>query len=182
MISGSKRPPDGRKSMTHQEYTEAAAFWANKTGEAAAPHEDVLSAYTAYVQSEKACVLATGSSDSVRATPVHYIFHDGCFYIHSEGGFKFKNLESNKNVSLAIYDSKGDFGRLMSIQVMGHAELIDPDSAEYAAICTIRKLSPDALRRLPYPMYLIKVIPDEVIVLDSSFKKQGFNIRQTLRF
>lgn len=168
--------------MTHEDYLRAMNFWESKPGRKEAPREVIEAVFREYAKSEKACVLATGNGDYVRATPVHYVFHNGFFYIHTEGGMKFKSLEHNKNVSLAIYDTKGDLGHLKSVQIMGKAEFIDIDTDEYAEICKVRNISVDTIKKLPYPMYLIKVIPTEVIMLDSDFKNQGYDIRQKIQY
>lgn len=40
----------------------------------------------------------------MRCTPIEYSYHDGRFWMFSEGGEKFIGLEKNENVCLAIYD------------------------------------------------------------------------------
>ena len=72
--------------------------------------------------------LATGTGDYVRCTPIEYSWHDGCFWMFSEGGKKFIGLEKNPNVCLAIYNKYEGFGKLHGMQVMGTAELVEPFS------------------------------------------------------
>ena len=41
-----------------------------------------------YIQQNNTCALATGTGDYVRCTPIEYSYHDGCFWMFSEGGKK----------------------------------------------------------------------------------------------
>ena len=50
------------------------------------------------------CALAAGIGDYVRCTLLEYSYHDGQFWIFTEGGEKFIGLERNKNVSLAVFE------------------------------------------------------------------------------
>lgn len=128
------------------------------------------------------CALATASDTFVRCTPIEYSYHDGCFWMFSEGGRKFAALEHNKNVCLAIYDRYDGFGNLKGMQVTGTAQLVEPFSAEYTAAAEYKHIPLDALHKLPEPMNLIKVVPTEIDFLNSDFKKQGFSSRQHIAF
>lgn len=165
--------------MEHNEYVKASAFWTDKdkAGKKADPqtvYEDAVKLFLA----NKNCALATGYGDFVRCTPVDYTFHDGAFWIFTEGGMKFYALEHNKNVSLSIYDRNSDFGTMLSVQVMGKAELIEPYSDEYVRNAQLRKIPIETLKKLTYPMYLLKITPVEIILLDTQYKKQGLDNRQ----
>ena len=76
-----------------------------------------------YINSNNTCALATGTGDYVRCTPIEYSYHDGKFWMFSEGGEKFIGLEKNENVCLAIYDKYDGADNLKSIQVIGKADL-----------------------------------------------------------
>lgn len=117
----------------------------------------------------------------VRCTPIEYSFHDGKFWMFSEGGEMFIGLEKNENVCLAIYDKSDGFGNLKSIQVMGKAELIDPFSDSYRAHAEYKKIPIAALEKLESPMNLICVTPVKMEVLFSDLKKEGYS-RQMLEF
>lgn len=165
--------------MEHDEYVKASSFWTDK--DKAGKKADGQVVYDAAVKvflDNKNCALATGHGDFVRCTPVDYTFHDGAFWVFTEGGMKFYALEHNKNVSLSIYDRNGDFGTMLSVQVMGKAELIEPFSDEYVRNAELRKIPIETLKKLTYPMYLLKIVPEEIILLDSQFKKQGLDSRQ----
>ena len=89
------------------------------------PKEALKQAIDAYVNANNTCALATGTGDYVRCTPIEYSFHDGKFWMFSEGGEKFIGLEKNANVCLAIYDKYDGFGNLKSVQIMGKAEMVE---------------------------------------------------------
>ena len=168
--------------MERSEYMEASEFWNRKDANGKkADRSAVLAVAEEIILANKNCALATGSGDFVRCSPVDYTYHDGAFWVFTEGGLKFKALAENKNVSLAIWDRNGTFGTLQSVQVMGTAELIEPFSTEYNRNAELRKIPLDTLKKLTYPMYLIKITPTEIIVLDSSFKKDGFDSREIWR-
>lgn len=39
-----------------------------------------------YIKTNNVCALATGTGDYVRCTPLEYSYHNGKFWIFSEGG------------------------------------------------------------------------------------------------
>lgn len=118
----------------------------------------------------------------MRCTPIEYSFHDGKFWMFSEGGEKFIGLEKNENVCLAIYDKYDGFGKLKSVQVMGKAELIEQFSDSYKAHAEYKKIPLAALEKLESPMNLICVTPVKMEVMFSEFKKEGYSSRQALEF
>lgn len=126
------------------------------------------------------CALATASADMVRNTPIEYNFVDGDFYFFSEGGLKFKGLKENKNVGLAIYEPYGEFANLKSLQVEGIANMVEPFSEEYLKIMEHKKIPVEAMKKLPQPMNLIKVVVKSFDYFESDFKKEGYGSRQHL--
>ena len=112
------------------------------------PADELKSLVEEFLRSSAVCALATGTGDYVRCTPLEYSFHDGQFWIFTEGGEKFIGLEKNKNVSLAVFEKNPDFGELKSVQVMGTAKLIEPMSAEYIAHAEYKKIPSAALQKL----------------------------------
>ncbi len=170
--------------MTTEEYKKAADFWKIKVSKAMAV-ELLKPVVEEFLGTSSVCALATGTGDYVRCTPLEYSYHDGKFWIFTEGGEKFIGLEKNKNVSLAIFEKNPDFGELKSVQVMGTARLIEPMSAEYVAHAEYKKVPVTALQKLAdqgHPMHLICVEPVRMDVLFSDFKKQGYDSRQKLDF
>lgn len=165
--------------MTHEEYEKAAQYW-NQKEQTPVPREALKQVVEEYIQANNTCALATGTGDYVRCTPIEYSFHDGKFWMFSEGGEKFIGLEKNKNVCLAIYDRYDGFGNLKSVQVMGKAEIIEPFSEVYNAHAAYKKIPLSALEKLESPMNLICVTPVKMEVLFSDFKKDGYSSRQTL--
>ncbi|MDO4837241.1 MAG: pyridoxamine 5'-phosphate oxidase family protein [Clostridia bacterium] len=170
--------------MTTEAYRKAANFWKEKVGKEM-PAEQLTPVVEEFLRSSTVCALATGTGDYVRCTPLEYSYHDGKFWIFTEGGEKFIGLEKNKHVSLAVFEKNPSFGALKSVQVMGTAVLIEPMSASYVAHAEYKKIPVAALQKLAdqgHPMHLICVAPERMDVLFSDFKKQGYDSRQVLDF
>ncbi len=165
--------------MTLEDYVRAIEYWKNKKT-IAMPKDELLKKANEYIETNNTCALATGTGDFIRCTPVEYSYHDGKFWIFTEGGEKFIGLEKNKNVSLAIYDKYDGFGNLHSIQITGIAEFIPPFSETYNSHAAIKKISIEALKRLDSPMNLLCITPSRMDLLFSDFKKEGYSNRQTL--
>ena len=169
--------------MTSEEYKAAANFWRTKDRKEM-PVKELKLVVEAFLRNSAVCALATGNGDYVRCTPLEYSYHDGQFWIFTEGGEKFISLEKNKNVSLAVFEKNPDFGELKSVQVMGVAKLIEPMSAEYVAHAEYKKIPVAALQKLAdlgSPMHLLCITPVRMDVLFSDFKKQGYDSRQKLK-
>ena len=167
--------------MTNEEYQAAARYWEEKDADGVKlEREKLRSMAENYILANNTCALATGTGDYVRCTPIEYGYHDGCFWMFSEGGKKFIGLAKNPRVCLAIYDKYEGFGKLHGMQVMGLAELVEPFSARYNAHAAWKKIPLEALRKLPSPMHLICVRPTRIDCLFSDFKALGCSTRQTL--
>lgn len=137
---------------------------------------------TEYITANNTCALATGADGFIRNTPIEYSYHDGCFWMFSEGGEKFVGLEKNPNVCIAIFDKYAGFGSLKGLQVMGVTSIVEPFSAEYNAHAAVKKIPLAALQKLNPPMNLIKVQPVSADFLNSDLKKDGFGSRQHMVF
>ena len=167
--------------MTDEEYQAAARYWEEKAADSVKLERGKLrSMVEKYIQANNTCALATGTGDYVRCTPIEYSWHDGSFWMFSEGGQKFIGLQKNPHVCLAIYDRYEGFGKLHGMQVMGLAELVEPFSELYSAHAARKQISLEFLRRLPSPMHLIRVRPTRMDCLFSDFKELGCAPRQTL--
>lgn len=167
--------------MTHEEYEAAARYWDEKDADSVKLDPARLKQMAeAYILANNTCALATGTGAYVRCTPIEYSWHDGCFWMFSEGGKKFIGLADNPNVCLAIFDRYQGFGSLRGMQVTGRAELVEPFSEAYLAHAAYKKLSLEFLRRLKSPMHLIRVRPARIDCLFSDFKELGCGPRQTL--
>ncbi len=159
----------------------AARYWDEKDADSVKLEKTKLRAMMEdYIRANNTCALATGTGDYVRCTPIEYSYHDGCFWMFSEGGRKFIGLAENPHVCLAIFDKYEGFGKLRGIQVTGRAELVEPFSETYNAHAAFQKIPLDALRKLSSPMHLICVHPERMDCLFSDFKKLGCASRQTL--
>ncbi|CDC70482.1 MULTISPECIES: pyridoxamine 5'-phosphate oxidase family protein [environmental samples] len=166
---------------THETLQAAARYWDEKDAGSVKLDKAKLQAMIEdYIQRGNTCALATGAGDYVRCTPIEYSYHDGCFWMFSEGGKKFIGLAENSNVCLAIYDKYEGFAKLHGIQVTGRAELIEPFNETYTAHAAFKKISLQALQKLSSPMHLICVHPTRIDCLFSEFKELGCSPRQTL--
>ena len=168
--------------MTTEEYKAAATYWTEKD-RVEMPADELKKFTEEYLTKSAVCALATGTGDYVRCTPLEYSFHDGKFWIFTEGGEKFIGLEKNKKVSLAVFDANPGFGSLKSVQVMGIAELIEPMSDPYISHAEYKKIPLKALKNLAdqgKPMNLLCISPARMDVLCSDFKKDGYDSRQVL--
>ena len=83
------------------------------------------------------------------------------------------------SVFAAVFESNMSFGSLLSCQIQGNAEIVDLYSTEYIAEASFRHIPAEMLQKLPSPMWLIRIVPDEITLLDSSLKKEGYGSRQT---
>lgn len=171
-------------TMDHEAFERAASYWDRKDGATPAEQRmapaELRGAVEAFIQDHNTCALATGAAGQVRCTPLEYTYHDGAFWIFSEGGRKFRGLAENPHVGLAVFEPYGGFGTLKSLQVDGTATVLVPGDAEYAAAAAFRNIPLDALRKLPEPMYLIKIVPEHLDYLDSDLKQRGLATRQHL--
>ena len=170
--------------MNTEEYKQAANYWKSKEYKKM-PVEQLKTIVEEYLQANSVCALATGCDDYVRCTPLEYYYHEGKFYIFTEGGEKFIGLEKNANVSLAVFEKTAGFQQLKSVQVMGKATIIEPMSEEYVTIAEGKKIPVAALQKLidqGHPMNLLCVTPTKMDILFSEFKKLGYDSRQELMF
>lgn len=165
------------------DYQKAASYWVEKDKESVQMERDrLLAEIEKFILSHNTCALATGYGGFVRCTPIEYTYWDGKFWLLSEGGLKFKALECNKKVCLAIFDSYSGFDQLCGMQISGTAELVTPWSEEYMDLLEVKKLSAENLKKLPITMHLIKITPNQIDFLWSEFKKMGFSARQHVSF
>jgi nitroimidazol reductase NimA-like FMN-containing flavoprotein (pyridoxamine 5'-phosphate oxidase superfamily) len=116
----------------------------------------------------------------VRCTPLEYVWRDGAIWIFTEGGLKFHALRKNLRVSLAVFEPYAGFGKLASIQVAGTAEIVDPESAEYAAAAAAKGIPQEMLERVRNRLHLLKIEPSHMDLLMSSLHDEGLSPRQSL--
>ena len=163
------------------DYKKAASYWIERDANAAKMDRDELLTYIKkFIKEHNTCAMATGCGDFVRCTPIEYNYKDGRFWLFSEGGLKFRGLEGNKNVCLAIYDSYTGFGKLNGMQITGIAEIVEPWTDEYMDLLAFKKIPAENLKKLSVTMHLIKVTPTRIDFLCSDFKNMGFDSRQHL--
>ena len=161
------------------DYDEAATYWIQKDRDSIRMDEELLkNRIEQFIAAHNTCALATACDGFVRCTPIEYNYIGGFFYLFSEGGLKFKALKENKQVALAIYEPYGGFGKLKGLQVTGNAEIVEPFSGEYLKLLEHKKIPLEAMKKLPQPMHLIKIVPKSYDYLDSELKKESLASRQ----
>ena len=168
--------------MNAEEYKAAANFW-NEKERVEMPVGELREFVEGFLVEKEVCALATGAGEFVRCTPLEYSYHDGAFWIFTEGGEKFRGLAENARVSLAVFDQEPGFGKLRSVQVAGEAEVVEPMSATYVAHAEHKGVPVAALQKLAdqgRPMHLLRIAPTRMDVLCSGFKSQGYDSRQVL--
>lgn len=168
--------------MTDEQYEQAINFWTHKDAEE--KHMENSAVYDwidGFLSSHKVLALAAGTDNFIRCTPLEYSWHDGALWIFTEGGLKFKALRENKNVAAAVFESNASFGGLKSVQIEGKVEVAELFSDEYNAAAAFRKIPIETLKKLPEPMWLLKITPSEITCLNSEFKKDGYGSRQIWR-
>lgn len=165
------------------DYKKAASYWQEKEKESVRMDEIILWQHMeSFIKGHNTCALSTGCNDFVRCTPIEYEFKDKKFWLFSEGGLKFRGLEGNHNVCLAIFNSYTGFGQLGGMQVTGTATLVEPWTAEYMDLLAYKMIPPENLKKLHTALYLIKITPLRIDYLCSEFKTLGFDPRQYLIF
>lgn len=163
------------------DFKTAEQYWQEQARhETALDRDALLAEIQRFAEAHNTCALATGYGDFVRCTPIEYTYLDGKFWMLSEGGLKFRGLEKNANVCLAIFDPYNDFGKLGGLQVSGRAELVEPWSAEYLALLEHKKIPAESLKKIPHPLYLIRVTPVCVDFLCTALREKGVSARQHL--
>lgn len=88
-------------------------------------------------------------------------------------------------MSIAVFEKDPNFDKLKSVQIMGTVKIIEPMSELYMAHAEYKKVPVAVLQKLAdqgHPMHLLCIEPVRMDVLFSDFKKQGYDIRQTLDF
>lgn len=168
--------------MTDEQFSQAISFWTKKDqGEKRLNQERLSGWIDDFLSSHKVLALAVSTRDFIRCTPLEYSWHDGALWIFTEGGMKFKALQENRHGAAAIFDPDPSFGGLKSIQVEGNIDIIDPFTDEYNSAAAFRKIPLETLKKLAEPMWLLKLVPEEMTCLNSEFKKNGYGTRQIWR-
>ena len=167
--------------MAEIDWNAAANHWIEKEAdEVRMPAAELKARIHGFIGEHKVCALACAGNGIVRNTPVEYIFADGAFWIFSEGGLKYRALEANSGVCLAIYNDDPSFGQLKGLQVTGTAEVVEPFGTDYAHACELRGLPMEHLQKLPFVMNVIKIAPIRFDYLESALKAEGYSTRQHL--
>ena len=125
-----------------------------------------------YLKKNRYCVLCTCSENSPRATPVRYWSDDVKIIIYSEKyTAKFKLLEKNSNVSLAIYSTRSP---LKGLQLWGKAEVINSGDERHDMYLPPQIKKNPKLQGVKKVLDLIQITPNKIVMLDQSKKGNCF--------
>jgi len=138
--------------------------------------EDGMKYVESFLNSHSTCTLGTGYLFSVRATPMNYIYKDGCIYMVSEFGDKFYNILQNPNVSVAVYDNTTDYKQLGGMQIQGIATIIDSETDEYSNI--LKSCKWPLIDKEDITVNVIKVEISRIEFVWHEFEKMGYDIKQ----
>ncbi len=144
--------------------------------------EQLKASIEEFIKAHDTFALATGAENYVRCTPIEYQFIDGNFYIITEGGLKFRSILKNSNVSMGIYEPYSSMQNLRGLQVMGKAEIVPYGSEEYYHAFAGKGISKEQVSKLMVNMHILKIKPYEYEILNSDFRKMGYDSRQRYVF
>ena len=110
-----------------------------------------------FIEDHHVLVIATGTDDFVRATPLEYIYLNGVFYVITEGGLKYRSILENGNASVTIFDRfDGSFEHIRSLQIFGKAQPVKSQTKEYSEIVPELGFHGTGIRRAPAWRYGIQ--------------------------
>lgn len=143
--------------------------------------EKLASEIDAFVKEHNTLALATATEDYLRNTPLEYLYLNGLFYIITEGGNKFRGILDNGRFCAVIFDSYTEMGNTRGLQITGEAKIVPIGSSEYLEVMAARKITEEQLKSLPITMFIVKLIPMKYEMLNSAFKKDGYDVHQSMR-
>ena len=121
-----------------------------------------------FIKVRSNCSLATGYGTYIRNTPMRYSYKNGNFLFITEGGYKFKGLILNKNVSISIFDTNNLSSNTVGMTIEGEASVTEFSEKD-------RKIT-DARK------FLITVVPKSIDFLNSNFTSNGYYPLQHLDY
>ena len=132
-----------------------------------------------FIEDHHVLVIATGTDDFVRATPLEYIYLNGVFYVITEGGLKYRSILENGNASVTIFDRfDGSFEHIRSLQIFGKAQPVKSQTKEYSEILARKGITADALDKMDVCLFVLRIMPLTIEFLNSDFTAQGYDARQ----
>ena len=141
--------------------------------------DELTSIIDDYIEAHTTLALATAGKGNVRCTPLEYIYHDGVFYIVTEGGLKFRSLLSNDDISAAIFEPyDGSMDHISGLQFSGKAVIVERGSDEYWEVLGQKHVTREACENLPVELFIVRIIPLRYEFLSSKFNEDGYDAKQ----
>lgn len=132
-----------------------------------------------FIKAHTTLALATAGKGNVRCTPLEYIYHDGVFYIVTEGGLKFRSLLSNDDISAAIFEPyDGSMDHISGLQFSGKAVIVERGSDEYWEVLGQKHVTRVACGNLPVELFIVRIVPLRYEFLCSKFNEDGYDAKQ----
>lgn len=142
--------------------------------------EKLFSEIENFVKAHNTLSLATAAGEYLRNTPLEYLYIDGQFFIITEGGNKFRGILENGRFCATIFDGYTKVGSTKGLQITGEAQIVPVGSKEYLDTMAARKITAEQLKQLPITMFIIKLVPMKYEMLNSEFKKDGYDVHQSM--
>ena len=165
------------ESLTEDTLAAASALLPKKA-ETADPADIVIAAIQRFLHGHNTGVLATGHGDTVRATPIEYLWHDGRLWLFTEGGRKFLNIYRNRNVSFSVFDPFAGLSILAGLQIHGQAAVHVPGEDIYETIRKVKGISDKTMATMPVVLHLVEIVPEHMTFLCGAFIKEGLAVQQ----
>lgn len=131
-----------------------------------------------FIAQHDAICLACASDDFVRNTPLDFKYCNGCFYLVSEGGLKFRALLQNPNVCLALFDSYKRGGSVTTLQVTGKLTRFPIWSDEYVKALEESWNSVERHKKSTIRINVLKIVPEKYEFFSYNLKKTDYDLKQ----
>ena len=126
---------------------------------------------TKFIKKNHVLHLSTCFNNTPRSTPLEFRFNELIFYVLSEGGGKFANLNKNRKVSFSIaepYNSIEDYWSFKGIQAWGNANVYNQRKNPRQFNEAMKKMKlPEQLKKLGikelpsgHNYRIVEIIPD----------------------
>lgn len=159
-------------------------------GEGIMPQEDVKKAIVDIIGGRKAkrtCVLGTCINNTPLTTTADFTLDPESmtlYGMHEKGTTKLFHIQQNPRVSLNWHEEFKSWGKVLCVQIIGHAVLLDGANPEFDAALTncvpfeelaaAMKIEPERARAMVKAgMLMSKITIDMVTVNNSAFEQNG---------
>jgi hypothetical protein len=144
------------------------------------PAEELESRILKFLSSRQIGVLATCKDNVPRATPIEFRSKGLKLFMAAEPGTKIRNIQTNANVSVGIFDPKmettHDWLDVEGLQISGRARLIR--KGDPAFLDAFRIFGKPEQWTLNWAGMMLEIIPDTIEYLCIALKLEDYTARQ----